>query len=129
MVHTAVALLDDHNNTLIQENQNIRLSWPGAALPALNSLDIGLPTNAYWSSLPAAASFLGSNNPFGVSYGADPHNKIPYSIEYNLGIEQQLQDHLTLKADYVGSIGRHGYVAATTNTATTPGPGAIQPRA
>ena len=129
VVHTAVALLDDHNNTLIQENQNIRLSWPGAALPTLNSLDIGLPTNAYWSALPAAASFLGSNNPFGVSYGADPHNKIPYSIEYNLGIEQQLQDRLTLKADYVGSVGRHGYVAATTNTATTPGPGAIQPRA
>ncbi len=129
VVHTAVALLDDHNNTLIQENQNIRLSWPGAALPTLNSLDIGLPTSAYWSALPAAASFLGSNNPFGVSYGADPHNKIPYSIEYNLGIEQQLQDRLTLKADYVGSVGRHGYVAATTNTATTPGPGAIQPRA
>ena len=45
------------------------------------------------------------------------HNKIPYSIEYNLGIEQQLQEHLTLKADYVGSVGRHGYIAATTNTA------------
>ena len=29
VVHTAVALLDDHNNTLIQENQNVRLlSFP-----------------------------------------------------------------------------------------------------
>jgi hypothetical protein len=129
VVHTAVALLDDHNNTLVQENQNIRLSWPGGALPTLSSLDIGLPTNAYWSALPAAASFLGANNPFGVSYGANPHNKIPYSIEYNLGVEQQLQEHLTLKVDYVGSVGRHGYVAVTANTATTPGPGAIQPRA
>ena len=63
VVHTAVAMLDDHNNTLIQENQNIRLSWPGGALPTLNSLDIGLPTNAYWSALPAAASFLGVEQP------------------------------------------------------------------
>ena len=129
VVHTAATILDDHNNTLVQENQNIRLSWPGGALPTLSSLDIGLPTNAYWNALPAAASFLGANNPFGVSYGADPHNKIPYSIEYNLGIEQQLQEHLTLKADYVGSVGRHGYIADTTNTAVTPGPGPIQPRA
>src|SRR5579862_3172732 len=28
VVHTAVVILDDHNNTLVQENQNIRLSWP-----------------------------------------------------------------------------------------------------
>jgi hypothetical protein len=129
VVHTAAAILDDHNNTLVQENQNIRLSWPGGALPTLSSLDIGLPNNAYWSALPAAASFLGANNPFGVSYGADPHNKIPYSIEYNLGVEQQLQEHLTLKVDYVGSVGRHGYMAVTANSATTPGPGPIKPRA
>jgi hypothetical protein len=129
VVHTAAAILDDHNNTLIQENQNIRLSWPGGALPTLNSLDLGLPTNAYWNALPAASSFLGANNPFGVSYGADPNNKIPYSIEYNLGVEQQLQEHLALNVNYVGSVGRHGYIADQTNTALTPGPGKIQPRA
>jgi Carboxypeptidase regulatory-like domain/TonB dependent receptor len=129
VVHSAIAMLDDHNNTLVQENQNIRLSWPGGALPTLSSLDLGSPTNAYWNALPAAASFLGANNPFGVSYGADPRNKIPYSIEYNLGVQQQLQEHLTLEANYVGSVGRHGYIADATNTAVTPGPGPIQPRA
>ena len=129
VVHSAAAILDDHNNTLIQENQNIRLSWPDAAEPSYNSLDIGLPDSAYWSALPTAASLLGSSNPFSIGYGANPHNKIPYSIEYNLGVEQQLQEHLTLKADYVGSVGRHGYLDMSANTAPTPGPGAIQPRA
>ena len=76
---------------VIQENQNIRLSWPAAAEPTFNSLDLGLPTNAYWGAQPSAASLIGANNPFSIGYGADPHNKIPYSIEYNLGIEQQLQ--------------------------------------
>ena len=129
IVHTAAVMLDDHNNTLIQENQNIRLSWPDAAEPSYNSLDIGLPTSAYWSALPSAASLLGANNPFSIGYGADPHNKIPYAIEYNLGIEQQLQEHLTLKADYVGSVGRHGYLDVSANTAITPGPGVISARA
>ena len=129
VVHSAAAMLDDHNNTLVQENQNIRLSWPAAAEPTFSSLDIGLPNNAYWSALPSAASLLGSANPFSIGYGADPHNKIPYSIEYNLGIEQQLQEHLTLKADYVGSVGRHGYLDVSANTAITPGPGVIKARA
>jgi Carboxypeptidase regulatory-like domain/TonB dependent receptor len=129
VVHTAAAMLDDHNNTLVQENQNIRLSWPDAAEPTYSSLDLGLPNNAYWSAMPAAASLLGANNPFSIGYGADPHNKIPYAIEYNFGIEQQLQEHLTLKVDYVGSIGRHEYLVDDANTATTPGPGTISTRA
>ena len=72
-----IAILDDHNNTVMQENQNIRLSWPAAAEPTFSSLDLGLPTNAYWGALPAEASLVGSNNPFSIGYGADPHNKNP----------------------------------------------------
>jgi len=59
VVHTAVALLDDHNNTLIQENQNIRLSWPVRHCRPLTASDIGLPTNAYWSALRPRRHFLG----------------------------------------------------------------------
>jgi hypothetical protein len=143
VVHTAFAILDDHNNTLIQENQNIRLSWPGSAEPSLSSLDLGAPsgayftgaadtgspTTAYWNGMPAAASLLGASNPFSIGYGADPHNKIPYSIEYNLGVQQQLQENLVLKVDYVGSVGRHGYLDNNANTAVTPGPGPVSKRA
>lgn len=143
VVHGAAAILDDHNNTLVQENQNIRLSWPSAAEPSLTGLDLGSPTganfsgavdtgspgSAYWTGMPAAASLLGAANPFAIGYGANPKNKIPYAIEYNLGIEQQLQEHLTLKVDYVGSMGKHQYVDMNANTAVTPGAGSIQARA
>lgn len=143
VVHTALAMLDDHNNTLIQENQNIRLSWPSSAEPTLSSLDLGAPSGAnftgaadtgspissYWTGMPTAASLLGANNPFSIGYGADPHNKIPYSIEYNFGVQQQLQENLALKVDYVGSVGRHGYLDVSANTAITPGPGPVSARA
>lgn len=143
VIHGAAAILDDHNNTLVQENQNIRLSWPSAAEPSLTGLDLGSPSgsqfsgksdtgspiSAYWLGMPPAASLLGASNPFAIGYGANPHNKIPYAIEFNLGIEQQLQQHITLKVDYVGSVGRHQYIDMNANTAVTPGPGSIEARA
>jgi hypothetical protein len=143
VAHGAAAILDDHNNTLVQENQNIRLAWPSAAEPNLGGMDLGSPTgayfsgakdtgspaSAYWSGMPAATSLIGANNPFSIGYGANPKNKIPYAIEFNLGIEQQLQEHLTLKVDYVGSMGKHQYVDMNANTALTPGPGAPEQRA
>jgi hypothetical protein len=79
--------------------------------------------------MPTEASLVGASQPFSIGYGANPHNRIPYSIEYNLGVQEQLQQHLSLKADYVGSVGRFGYVDANANTAKTPGPGTIGSRA
>jgi hypothetical protein len=137
VIHGAGAILDDHNNTLVQANQGIRLSWPDAAEPTYSSLDIGLPTqtpysnvtSAYWGGMPTVASMIGPNSPFSIGYGANPHNRIPYSIEYNFGIQEQLQQHMSLKADYVGSVGRFGYTDSNTNTAPTPGAGTISSRA
>ena len=130
VLHLATAILDDHNNTVMQENQNIRLSWPDAAETNLqqpgsrlaDERPVGAPS-------PARPRPVGANNPFSIGYGADPHNKIPYSIEYNMGLEQTLQRNLSLSAAYVGSVGRHQYVDVTANTAITPGAGPISARA
>jgi hypothetical protein len=126
VVHSAFAILDDHNNPLIQEDQNIRLAWPTAADPNYNSLDLGIPST-YISSLPSAESIL-SNAPPTASYGANPHNRIPYSMQYNLGIQQQLPASMVMKLDYVGSVDRFQYMGLTANTALFPGPGPILDR-
>jgi hypothetical protein len=126
VVHGAFALLDDHNNTLVQENQNIRLSWPSGIAANLTSLDLGIP-QTYLSSLPPATSLLGGLAPY-ASYGADPDNKIPYSLEYNAGVQQQLQGNIVMKLDYVGSVSRHQYIVPEANTALYPGPGPISAR-
>lgn len=127
VVHAALAMLDDHNNTLVQENQNIRLSWPTGAALSINSMDLGLPTN-YLDSLPSAVSLIGAGIAPYASYGANANNKIPYAVEYNLGVQQELARNMSLKVDYVGSVGRHGYIVPEANTALTPGPGPILAR-
>ena len=126
VIHTAFAMLDDHNNTLVQENQNIRLSWPTGIAANLTSLDLAVPTT-YFRHLPPASSLLGGLAPY-ASYGADPNNKIPYSMQYNAGVQQQVTNNMVLKLDYVGSASRHQYVVPEANTALYPGPGPISAR-
>lgn len=127
VVHGAFAMLDDHNNTLVQENQNIRLSWPTGIAANFTSLDLGVP-EMYLNNLPTASSIIGKGIKPYASYGADPNNKIPYVMEYNLGIQEQLASSTVLNLAYVGSLGRHQYIVPEANTAVTPGPGSISNR-
>jgi hypothetical protein len=128
VLHGAFAMLDDHNNTLVQANQGIRLSWPTAVSANFTSLDLGVPTT-YLNTLPSSQSILTGllSTPY-ATYGADPDNKIPYAMLFNLGVQQQLTDAMTMKLDYVGSLSRHQYINNTVNTALSPGPGPISDR-
>ena len=121
VLHGAFAMLDDHNNSLVQANQGIRLSWPTAISANFQSLDLGIPTT-YLNALPSSESILNSilATPY-ATYGADPDNKIPYSMQFNLGIQQELPSSMALKIDYVGSLSRHQYINMEANTALYPG--------
>jgi hypothetical protein len=129
VLRAAVAKLDDHNNSLAQENQDERLSWPTSIDKVVTSLNRGLP-NQYIDAMPTAASFFtnATTSPF-ASYAANPNNKIPYSVEYNVGVEQQLSNSFVLLIDYVGSVSQHLFAQSTANTAPTPGPGTVLSRA
>ena len=123
---TAFAIFDDHNNTLVQETQDPRISWPEGVGISNIDLNRGLPTT-YFSSLPPSSSYFNPLQPL-VDFGADPRNKIPYAMEYNAGIEQQLGHSYVLAVDYVGSVGRHLFIQPTANTALYPAPGPIAAR-
>lgn len=127
VLHGAFAMLDDHDNTLILETQEVRLSWPAAALINQTSLDLGIPTT-YINNLPKAATFLSKTAPPLASDGGNPNNKIPYAMEFNAGIQQQLSNSLEVKLDYVGSLDRHQYSNPLANTAVVPGAGPISQR-
>ena len=126
VVQAAFAVMDDHNNTLVQENQDIHHSWPYAATSSVVNQNRGLP-NLYINALPDPNTYLNPLVPY-ASFGSNPHNKIPYSMEYNAGIEQQLSNSLVLNLDYVGSLGRHQFVQPVANTAPIPGPGTLASR-
>ena len=123
---TAFAMFDDHNNNLVQETQDPRISWPQGVGASVIDLNRGLPTT-YFNNLPLYSSFFNPLQPF-VAFGADPRNKIPYAMEYNGGVEQQLPESMVLSVDYVGSVARHFLIIPSANTALYPGSGPIAAR-
>jgi hypothetical protein len=129
VVHSAFALLDDHNNNLVQQNQDVRVTWPSAVQTSVSLLNQGSAGSAtvYLNQLPAASTYL-TGLPQYVGYGVNPNNRIPYSMEYNAGVEQQLTRSLALDLNYVGSVSRHLFIMPTANTAPTPGPGSLASR-
>ncbi|HLH05211.1 MAG TPA: TonB-dependent receptor [Bryobacteraceae bacterium] len=126
VLRAAYAMFDDHNNVLVQETQDPRISWPQGVGVSVVDLNRGFPTT-YFNNLPTYASFFNPLQPY-VAFGADPRNKVPYAMEYNAGVEQQLPAAMVLAVNYVGSLGRHLFIQPTANTALYPGPGAVSAR-
>lgn len=121
------AMFDDHNNTLVQENQGIRVCWPTSDIPTVTLLNRGQPTT-YINNLPPASTYLNPLVPYASALDANPHNLIPYVMEFNAGVQQQLSNSLVLDLDYMGSLGRRQYINPTANTAVNPGPGSLVSR-
>jgi hypothetical protein len=126
VIRTAFAMFDDHNNALVQETQDPRISWPQGIGVSLSGLNRGLP-NSFYNNPPLYSSFFNPLQPY-VDFGADNRNKIPYAMEYNAGIEHELSSSMVLSVDYVGSVGRHLFIQPSGNTALVPGPGPISAR-
>ena len=58
----------------------------------------------------------------------NPTNRTPYSQQWNLTVQRQLMDDLTLDLAYVGSANKRQIGYNPINAAITPGPGDVQPR-
>lgn len=132
VVRGAFAIFDDHNNNLVQLVQGPRIKWPWAAGIQRGGLNRGI-VNTFFNSLPAAQSLLPSpGQPAipNISFSADPREKIPYSMEWNFGVQRAITQSLTASVDYVGSGSRHLYITAISNTPflNQMGPGPIAPR-
>ncbi len=126
VIRSAFAIFDDHNNTLVQEAQDPRISWPEGV--GISNIDLNRSTpTTYFNNLPPSSSYFNPLQPL-VDFGANPRNKIPYVMEYNVGVEQQLAHAYVVNLDYVGSVGRHNFIQPTANTALYPAPGSVAPR-
>lgn len=77
---------------------------------------------AFSNPLTPYVSGTGANaNPYGLANGQafneiiNPNLTTPYSIQFNLGMQQQLPKGLILKISYVGRLGRHLLAQADAN--------------
>ncbi len=125
----------DNFSGVEQTAQNLAGAWPDVAEQIANNLNI--PTSAQPTpTVRAENPFVGGTGQFpaptpftSVEYFYDPNTKNPYSQQWNLGIERQVNTSTTFSMDYVGSGTRRLDIGGYYNVAQTPGPGNPQDRA
>jgi hypothetical protein len=112
-----------YESTFFQEAQDKRKFYPYNILQTFTANSGATPDT---SVTQAGPSF--SNTTAIGGYPQDPNKATPYAQEWNLFIQRSLAKGLTAQIGYVGQAGRHLIGYNTFNTATSPGPGAVQPR-
>jgi hypothetical protein len=120
----------DNWNSIIQLAQNYEGTWPDVGQLIANNLNhpgttrtsIGDPFNQGSGGVayPAASPFLSSG--FEDWYVDPGKYKMPYSDQWNVGVEQGLGSNIVLSLAYVGSHDLQLNQGGVANTALTPGP-------
>jgi len=103
VIHGAFAVFDDHNGYMM-EMQDPRGSWPFSGNAFLGGYNLAVP-NLSLTDLPSGDSFL--SGPPVVGRAANNRQKIPYSMQWNFGFQQQFTPNMSLDVSYVGSGDRH----------------------
>lgn len=112
-----------YNSTFMQEINDLRKFWP-----YLPQQEISPNTGGVLDlRINDAGPGFGSTQAIG-GWPQNPDNRSPYSTQYNVVVQHQLMNDMTLDVGYVGSsnrkqIGYHGW-----NNAVKPGPGPVDPR-
>ena len=133
VIRASGGILYDNWAAVTQMAQNFEGSWPdiGQQIASnLNQPTSKSPTPTVTAQNPFASSGLfPAPTPFNqVQWFYDPNVKNAYSMQWNFGVQRQLDSTTSLTVNYVGSGSRRINVGGYYNTALTPGPGDIQPR-
>lgn len=130
VIRGAFGMVYDNWAAVTQMAQNIEGSWPDIGQQIANNLNV--PTSA--SATPTVTAldpFAGSGGgglfpaptPFNqVQWFYDPLIKNPYSMQWNFGVQHELNSSTTIELNYVGSGSRRLNVGGYYNTDLTPGP-------
>jgi hypothetical protein len=112
-----------YNSTFMQEINDLRKFWPYLPQQEI-SFNRG-PTPDF--SITDAGPGFGSTQAIG-GWPQNPENRTPYSQQWNVFIQRQLMQDMTLDVGYVGSSNRKQIGYHAWNNAETPGPGPVDPR-
>src|ERR1035437_3185049 len=105
VIRAGFSILDYHN-AFDKNMQDTRGSFPvGGSYVSPSNLNRGLPT-VFFDSLPSTAQ-MKNGTALAIDRAANPNAKIPYVMEYNLGVQRQVMENTDLEVNYVGSGSRH----------------------
>jgi hypothetical protein len=131
VIRSGFGIFYDNWSGALQSAQNARGAWPSGQSQSVSSLNIagvtpgvtaqnpfvGLPATVRATPFPSAgAGFLANDW------------KNSYSSQWNLEVQQQVTKSSTFSVAYVGSRTNRVPIQIPFNIATSPAPGAIQPR-
>jgi hypothetical protein len=115
-------------SNFLWEAQGIRGNWPFAISETLSNLNQGKDlTFAETTFSPQLDVERGSTVEPRAQHIVDRNNRISYTQQWNLHVQQQLTDSLMVEVGYVGTKGTKLSSFVNVNTAL-PGPGAVDPR-
>ncbi len=111
-----------YNSTFVQELQDLRKFWPFTIQqvfsPNRGTLDLSITDPGPSFSSTAAIG----------GWPQNPENRSPYAMQWNLFVQRELINDLSVEIGYVGSGSRKQIGYSPFNNAITPGPGPIDPR-
>ena len=111
------------NSTFVQELQDMRKFWPYTIQQNFSANQGVVPDLLITDSGPSFTNTAAIGG-----WPQNPNNRTPYSEQWNLTIQRQLMDDMTLDVAYVGNVNKKQIGYDPINSAITPGPGPIQPR-
>jgi hypothetical protein len=111
-----------YNSTFVQELQDLRKFWP------FTVQQVFTPNTGLTPDLSIVDSGPSFNNTAAIGgWPQNPENRTPYSQQWNLTIQQQIMNDMSLEVGYVGN-GNRKQVGYTAINGARPGPGDVQPR-
>ncbi len=131
-IRAAGGVFFDNWSAIIQAVRGKAGSWPsiGSVSPTnLNYPTLAQPTPSVPATDPLPSAVTPAATPFTqVVYFVDPNWKNAYSLQWNFGIQHEVNPSTVLSVNYVGSGTRRTDLGWRYNTALTPGPGAPSAR-
>lgn len=128
VVRASFGIFYDNWAGVTQNTQGLTGNWPTSLVNTASNLNNELsvnqlPNTTAQNPFPSLGA-LPPPTPFGQqNWFIDPHEKQPYSMQWNFGVQDQLNQSTVLTVNYVGSGSRRLVLGGIYNTALTPGPG------
>lgn len=112
-----------YNSTFVQELQDMRKFWPYTIQQNFSANQGVVPDLKITDPGPSFQNTAAIGG-----WPQNPNNRTPYSEQWNLMVQRQLMDDMTLDVGYVGNVNKRQVGYDPINSAVTPAPGPIQPR-
>lgn len=125
LLRAGAGLAYDVFSGITQENNNIQAMWPNSSFVNATYNDVGQSLSTIDVTQGVNSNFLPEDTPWSSIFGFDPAKKPPYSVQYNLQLQHQFAENLTVSAAYSGSVTRRLDYGFPVNASTTPGPGSF----